>query len=93
MRLVPPPLPTVDPALLRRRLKPVGEGAELADDGEERRAPEAEAEANDAEAETAGDAPENPAVTPAPAPDPRRSTAYLSVMSRAEIAPDVDPDI
>jgi hypothetical protein len=83
----------VDPALLRRRLKPVGEGAELADDGEERRAPEAEAEATDAEADTAEDAPESvPAAPPAP-PDPRRSTAYLSVMSRAEIAPDVDPDI
>ena len=94
MRLVPPPLPTVDPVLLRRRLKPVGEGAELAGDGEERRAPDTGAEAIEAEADTAaGDAPESLPAAPVPAPDPRRSTADLSVMSRAELAPDVDPDI
>ena len=71
----------------------MGEGAELAGDDAERRAPEFEAEEGKAEPEARAEAEEAAPPAPADAPDPRRSTAYLSVITRAELAPDVDLDI
>ncbi|MCI4645322.1 MAG: hypothetical protein MRY64_11100 [Hyphomonadaceae bacterium] len=85
MRLAPPALPGPDPARLRRRVSPLDAGATLSDEGAARDRPDAP-EMDDEEA-----APEveTPAAAVAPAPDPLHSTAYLSLITRAERAADL----
>ena len=89
MNLVPPSLPAVDPATLRRAVKPVGEGAGLGDEDDQRRAPQPVATR-----ESEDDAPAEEAAGPGlPAPDRAPeliyTVAHLSVLLRAERAPGV----